>query len=216
MPASADDPSEHDHLRDRNQQQRQQLDEVRQAGRVLERDGRVGVVEAASVHREVLDRLLGSNRPARDCLRRALQGRGRGVAAEYLRHALRDQNHGEDDADRQQDVDERAVEVDPEVPELAAGAAREPRTTAASTAIPTRRRRTSAPRSPPSETGTRAWTRRRRTASSCSSRSSLRCSTPGGADRLHAVRVLAEVRLSPKDDVEQAVPTAVKTSMVKP
>jgi hypothetical protein len=41
----------------------------------------------------------------------------RRVAVECLRHSLRDEDHREDDRERQEDVDDRAVEVAPEVPE---------------------------------------------------------------------------------------------------
>ncbi len=107
----------------RDQQDREHLEEVREARRVLERHGRVRVVEAAAVRPELLDRDLRRGRAARDRLLRALERRRRRVAVEGLRHALRDQDHREDHGERQQDVDERPVEVAPEVAELAARAA---------------------------------------------------------------------------------------------
>ena len=122
VPARDDHPPEHEHLGDRDQQQREHLDEVREPVRVLERRRRVGVVEAAAVHREVLDRLLRGDGPARDRLRRALQRARRRMAVERLRHALPGEDRCQDERQGQQDVDERAVEVDPEVAELAARA----------------------------------------------------------------------------------------------
>ena len=102
------------------------LEEVREPVRVLERDGRVRVVEAAAVRAELLDRDLRGDRAARDRLMRALQRRRGRVTVERLRHALPDQQHGEHDRERQKDVDERPVEVAPEVPELVARPAGDP------------------------------------------------------------------------------------------
>ena len=122
---------------DRDQQDREHLEEVRQPRRVLERDRRVRVVEAAAVRAELLDRLLRGDRAARDRLRaRPAACRGR-VSVERLRHALPDQDHREHDRERQQDVDDRAVEVAPEVAEPPPSPRRAmPRTIAARTAMP--------------------------------------------------------------------------------
>ena len=83
--------------------------------RVLERVRGVGVEEAAAVGAQHLDDFLRGDRPLGDHLLGALE-RGRlGVGAEILRHALPDEEQADDDADRQQDVERAAGEIDPEV-----------------------------------------------------------------------------------------------------
>ena len=123
VPARTHHPPEHEDLARRNKQDRQHLEEVGQTVRVLERHGRVRVVEAAAVRPELLDRDLRRSRPARDRLLRALERRRRRMPVEGLDDTLRDQDHRQDDRERQQDVDAGAVEVLPEVADLAARAA---------------------------------------------------------------------------------------------
>ena len=125
VPASRDHLPEHEDLSRRDQQDRQHLEEIRQAVRILEGVGRVRVVVPAAVRPELLHRDLRRDRAARDRLLSALKRRRRRVRVERLRYALRDQNRGEDHAERQQDVGQRPVEVDPEVADVAPRAARD-------------------------------------------------------------------------------------------
>ena len=123
VPAREHHPAEHHDLRERDQQDREHLEEVRERRRVLERDGRVRVVVAAAVRPQLLDRDHRRHGAARDRLVRALERRRGDVPVEGLRHSLPDQDHREDDRERQQDVDDRAVEVAPEVAEADTSAA---------------------------------------------------------------------------------------------
>ena len=75
----------------------------------------VGVEEAAAVGAEHLDRDLRGDRADRDGLLGAFQRRRLDIGAERLRHALPDQEQRVDDADRQQDVERAAGDIDPEV-----------------------------------------------------------------------------------------------------
>ena len=75
----------------------------------------IGVEEAAAIGAEHLDRDLRGDRADRDGLLGAFQ-RGRvDIGAERLRHALPDQEQRVDDADRQQDVERAARDIDPEI-----------------------------------------------------------------------------------------------------
>ena len=110
----------------RDREDREHLDEVGERRRVLERVRGVGVEEAAAVRAQFLDRS-----PARR------QGPGAmtcaapssvvdlGRRVEVLHDALGDEDERADDADRQQDVENAAREVDPEVAELARRTARQ-------------------------------------------------------------------------------------------
>ena len=109
----------------RDGEDRQHLEEVRERRRVLERVRRVGVEEAAAVGAELLDGLLRGDRPLGDRLGGALERLDLRGRVEVLDDALRDEQQRADDADRQQDVEEAAREVDPEVAELARRAARQ-------------------------------------------------------------------------------------------
>ena len=71
----ADEPAERVRQPEGDGEDRQHLDEVREAVRVLERMRRVRVVGAAAVGAELLDRLLARDRPAGDRLRRTLDRR---------------------------------------------------------------------------------------------------------------------------------------------
>ena len=87
----ADEDAERDDQRERDHQHRPHLEQVREAVRVLERVGRVGVVEAAAVGAELLDRDLRRDRAAGDRLlggadhlgRRRVDQRRRGAAARF-------------------------------------------------------------------------------------------------------------------------------------
>ncbi len=136
------DPAEHEDLRGRDQQDREHLEEVRER-----RSGSRTARPSSSCRTR--------RRSCPSCLIATCDATGpRAIVwcapcsvvavawpLERLRHALRDQDHREDDRQRQQDVDERAVEVAPEVAELGRVERREmPRTTATSTAMPDRGR----------------------------------------------------------------------------
>ena len=111
----ADHAAEHVGERRADREDRDHLHEVRQRGRVLERMRGVGVEEAAAIGAEHLDRDLRGDRADRDGLLGAFE-RGRiDIGAERLRHALPDQEQRVDDADRQQDVERAAGDIDPEI-----------------------------------------------------------------------------------------------------
>ncbi len=90
---------------------------------------RVGVEEAATVGAELLDRLLGGERPAGDLLfgdrrgrvagieRGLVDGDGDHAVTEVLDDALGDQYDREHEAEWQQDAQQRPHQVDPEVAE---------------------------------------------------------------------------------------------------
>ncbi len=88
--------------------------------------GRVGVEEAATVRAQHLDRLLRGDRPLRDELLEPLDASHLGVGVEVLWHALPDEEERKDDADRQQDVEDAARQIHPEVAEVPPAAPREP------------------------------------------------------------------------------------------
>ena len=148
----------------------QHLEEVREPVRVLERDGGVRVVEAAAVRPQLLDRDLRA-RPGRarsSGARPGASSRSRGRRRSATTPCEIEDRAASDDRERQQDVDERAVEVDPEVAERrsSSGARGRARLRRGRPSRP-RRRRSSAPRARPSASGTTSCTRRRSTASSC-------------------------------------------------
>ena len=84
-------------------------------GPILERHGRVDVEEAAAVRAELLDRDLRGDGAQREGLIPALERGGRDRAAEGLKHALRDEDQGDDHRERQEDVIDAADRVLPEV-----------------------------------------------------------------------------------------------------
>ena len=94
---------------------RDDLQEVRQRGRVLERMRGIGVEEAAAIGAEHLDRDLRSDRADGDGLLGAFQRRRIDIGAERLRHALPDQEQRRDDADRHENVERAAGDIDPEI-----------------------------------------------------------------------------------------------------
>ena len=107
LPARAHHPPEHEHLRRRDQEDREQLEEVRERRRVLERDRRVRVVEAAAVGAELLDRDLRRDRAARDRLlsRPASVVRGRVTRRTSATTPCETRIDGDDQRQRQQDVE---------------------------------------------------------------------------------------------------------------
>ena len=75
----------------------------------------IGVEEAAAIGAEHLDRDLRGDRADRDGLLGAFQRGGVDIGAERLRHALPDQEQRGDDADRHEDVERAAGDIDPEI-----------------------------------------------------------------------------------------------------
>ena len=101
----------------------QDLEEVREPRRVLERHRRVDVEEAAAVGAELLDRLLRGDRAERERLREPAERAdvavvARASAARPARH----EHEPDDDRHRDQHVQQRADQVAVEVPELVRGA----------------------------------------------------------------------------------------------
>ncbi len=123
LAAVADEPAVGRGQRRGEREDQPDLDRVRQAVRVLERHRRVHVEEPAAVRPELLDRLLRGDRPARERLGGAAEGVDAEVAAERLQHALGDQDDRRDERDREQHVEDRAEEVDPEVADQVTAAA---------------------------------------------------------------------------------------------
>jgi hypothetical protein len=83
--------------RERDRQQGQRLQEVGDRVGVLVRVGRVGVVEAAAVGAELLDRLLGGDRPAGQGLGGAADGGHLAEPVEVLDNPPGHQEHAEQD-----------------------------------------------------------------------------------------------------------------------
>ena len=147
LPGVADHLPERVAKRRGNEQDREQFQEIRQRIRILERMRRVDVEEAAAVGAELLDgdlrrrgperdRLLGGRRllgdrvalvvlqrlPVRAVLRvvvgHRLDERDGGVLVERLHDALAHQHQRKDERKRQQDVDRRPHEVEPEIADV--------------------------------------------------------------------------------------------------
>ena len=85
----------------------------------------IGVEEAAAIGAQHLDRDLRGHRPDRDGLLGAFQRRRLDIGAKRLRHALPDQEHRVDDADRQQHIEGGARHIDPEIADGAHRGSRE-------------------------------------------------------------------------------------------
>ncbi len=119
MPLVADHAAEHVGQRGAEREDRDHLHEIRQRGRVLERVRGVGVEKAAAVGAEHLDRDLRGDRADRDGLLGAFQRRRVDVRAERLRDPLPDQEQRVRHADRQQDVEGAARDIDPEIADRA-------------------------------------------------------------------------------------------------
>ncbi|MPM50398.1 hypothetical protein SDC9_97137 [bioreactor metagenome] len=101
--------------RDRDEQHQHDLEQVRPAAGILERVGRVGVVEATPVGAENLDHLLGGDRPARERLLGAGHGGDLTESVEVLHHSPGQQHDGAHQGDRQQDPQAAADQIDPQV-----------------------------------------------------------------------------------------------------
>ncbi len=122
----ADHPPEGVGQRRRDQQDRHRFQEVRERRRVLERHRGVRVEEAAAVRAELLDRDLRGRRAHRQHLLRALDGRDLLVGAEVLDDALGHEQQRHDDRERQQDPENAASQVDPEIAEVRRASPHEP------------------------------------------------------------------------------------------
>ena len=107
-------------------QDEQHLEPVREPVRALERVGGVGVEEAAAVVAELLDRLLRRERPEGDCLLGPFERGDRVRSGQGLRDALRHEDDGGHEGDRQEDVDRRPGQVDPEVADRGRGSTDQP------------------------------------------------------------------------------------------
>jgi hypothetical protein len=108
LPPAADHAPVRVGQRRRDAEDQEQLQQVREGRRVLERVAGVDVEEAAAVRAELLDGLLRGDWTARQVVDRAAQG---------LQHALRHEHDRADDRDRQQDIEAGADEVLPQVAE---------------------------------------------------------------------------------------------------
>ncbi len=113
----ADHCAERPRQAERDQQDEEDLEPVGERVRVLERVGRVGVVEAAAVVAQLLDDFLGRHRPADDGLVPAGQRGHRVVGGEVLHHAARDQDDRAEHRQRQQQPQHGPGHVHPEVAE---------------------------------------------------------------------------------------------------
>jgi hypothetical protein len=120
----ADHAAEHVGERGADREDRDHLHEVRERGRVFERVRRVGVEKAAAVGAEHLDRNLRSDRADGDCLLRPFERRCVDVGTERLRHPLPDQKQSEGNANRNEDVERAAGDIDPEIAHRARGVTR--------------------------------------------------------------------------------------------
>jgi len=87
--------------RERDGQQQQDLEEVGQPARVLERVGRVGVEEATTVRTELLDRLLRRHRAALDDLLTTGDRGDRQGVVDVLDDPADDEQQGCDGRERQ-------------------------------------------------------------------------------------------------------------------
>jgi len=124
LPAVADHFAERDAQRGGDQQDRQNLQEVREGRGILQRMGGVHAEEPAAVGAELLDRDLRRRGTDGDRLRR--HGTSVGVdrrfeqrrfarGVERLHHTLRHEGSRENERERKQDVERSPHEVDPEV-----------------------------------------------------------------------------------------------------
>ena len=133
----ADHAAEHVGERGAEREDRDHLNEVRQRGRVLERVRGIGIEEPAAIGAEHLDRDLRGNRPDRDGLLGAFKRRRLDIGAERLRHALPHQKQRGDNADRQQDIERAAGDIDPEIADRLGRTSRaKPRMSATASTMP--------------------------------------------------------------------------------
>ena len=124
MTLIADHSSERIGQRHAEKEDQQHLEDAGHGGRVFERMRRVDVEEAATIATQQLDRLLRGHRTTCQNLLSALQCRRADITTEGLRHALPDQEKPCCHADRQQDIECDARNIDPEVADRPRGAAR--------------------------------------------------------------------------------------------
>ena len=128
LPLVLDQPPEGVGQGERDHQEHEDLEQVGEAVRVLERVRRVGVVGAAAVLAELLDRLLARDRAAGDRLGGALRPSCASVKPwRFWTTPWLDEHERDDERERQQHADRAAREVDPEVADRApSGGARSP------------------------------------------------------------------------------------------
>ena len=111
----ADHVAQHDRQRERDRQIQPVLQDAGPSRRIFKRMCRVGVEEPATIGAEFLDRLLPRDRAVGDGLRGAFERMRGGVAGQRFRHASDQQYRGSDDADRQQQIQRAARQIDPEI-----------------------------------------------------------------------------------------------------
>ena len=104
---------------------RDHLHQIGQRRRILEGMRGVGIEEPAAIGAEHLDGDLRGDRAHGDGLLGAFKRRRIDVGAERLRHALPDQEQREGNADRDQDVEGAASDIDPEIADGLGRCARE-------------------------------------------------------------------------------------------
>ena len=104
---------------------REDLEEIRERRGVLERMRRVGIEEAAPIRAELLDRFLAGDGSHREHLLRSLERRYRDVRVEVLDHSLLHEHEGEQHAHRQEQIERSTREIDPEVADPPRGSARD-------------------------------------------------------------------------------------------
>lgn len=114
----SDHPAEGPRQRERDQQDEEDLEQVRQGVGVLEGVGGVGVEVTAAVGAQLLDDLLGGDRAAVPLLRTAHELSDLVDAGEVLDRPAGDQDDRADHRDRDQDADGPAHQVGPEVAEF--------------------------------------------------------------------------------------------------
>ena len=119
-----------------DQQHEQDLDEVGDPGRILERMGRVDVEETTAIAGEQLDRLLGSDRTDGDRLADARQAARMQIVRQRLGNPGGDEQDRRDASERENDVQQRTEQVDQKLPNRSPLRRASPRITAAATAIP--------------------------------------------------------------------------------
>ncbi len=122
----ANHPTERARQGERNGEHQNDLKQARPGQRILERVRRVGVEESATVRADLLDGLLGCHRAARDD--RVCAGDRRVVLEriEVLNHAGDDQNHRGNNRQRQENTQDSAGDIHPEVSDGQRLATREP------------------------------------------------------------------------------------------
>ncbi len=113
----SDHPAEGVGQRSADREDQQHLDETGEGRRVLEGMRGIRVEKTAAIRAQHLDRELRGNRSAGDGLGAAFEGCRADRAVEGLRHSLPHQEQGRNQRDRQQHIQGRPGQIDPEVPD---------------------------------------------------------------------------------------------------